>query len=82
VIEYGFPHREHVERTIKAKLAGIRKARVNWKQLAKLAEGLSYADITRACEEAIKDVIIHARETLCTKDVVQPLVERKAIQRK
>jgi SpoVK/Ycf46/Vps4 family AAA+-type ATPase len=82
VIEYGVPHKEHVVRTLKAKLAGIKKVGVDWKQLAKLAEGLSYADIARACEEAIKDTIIHGRDSLTTRDVVQPLVERKAIQRK
>lgn len=82
VIEYGVPQKEHVIRTLKAKLTGIKKIRLNWKQLAKLAVGLSYADITRACEEAMKDAIIKGRESITTRDVVQPLVERKAIQRK
>lgn len=80
VIEYGVPLKRYVIKALKAKLAGIKKSRINWGRLADLAEGLSYADITRACQEAIKDVIINGRQILTTKDVMQPLAERKAIQ--
>jgi SpoVK/Ycf46/Vps4 family AAA+-type ATPase len=79
VIAYGIPHRAYLMKLLQTRLATIPKASVNWKQLAKLAEGLSHADITHACDEAIKDVIIHGRTTLKTKDVLLPLAERKAI---
>ncbi len=79
VIEYGTPQKVYVTKLLQAKLATIKKAQINWKQITKLAVGLSYADITRACEEAIKDVILHGRSTLRTKDVLQPLAERRAI---
>ncbi|MGD9725289.1 MAG: AAA family ATPase [Nitrospiraceae bacterium] len=79
VITYGMPRRTYLIRLLQTRLASIRKASINWKQLAKFAEGLSHADITRACDEAIKDVIIHGRTTLKTKDVLKPLAERKAI---
>lgn len=79
VIEYGMPQKVYVTKLLQAKLATIKKAQINWKQITKLAVGLSYADITRACEEAIKDVILHGRSTLRTKDVLQPLAERRAI---
>lgn len=79
VIEYGMPQKVYVTKLLQAKLATIKKAQINWKQITKLALGLSYADITRACEEAIKDVILHGRSTLRTKDVLQPLAERRAI---
>ncbi len=80
VIEYGMPQKVYVTKLLQAKLASIRKTQINWKQITKLAVGLSYADITRACEEAMKDVILHGRSTLRTKDVLQPLAERRAIQ--
>jgi SpoVK/Ycf46/Vps4 family AAA+-type ATPase len=79
VITYGMPSRTYLIRLLQARLATIRKASVNWKELARIAEGLSHADITRACDEAIKDVIIHGRTALKTKDVFRPLAERKAI---
>lgn len=79
VIEYGMPQKVYVTKLLQAKLATVKKAQINWKQITKLALGLSYADITRACEEAIKDVILHGRSTLRTKDVLQPLAERRAI---
>jgi len=80
VIGYGMPQKVYVTKLLQAKLASIRKTQINWKQITKLAVGLSYADITRACEEAMKDVILHGRSTLRTKDVLQPLAERRAIQ--
>lgn len=79
VIEYGMPQKVYVTKLLQTKLATIRKTQIDWKQITKLAVGLSYADITRACEEAIKDVILHGRSTLRTKDVLQPLAERRAI---
>ncbi len=79
VIAYGIPRQTYLIRLLQARLATIRKAAVSWKQLAKLAEGLSHSDITRACDEAMKDVIIHGRSILKTKDVIRPLAERKAI---
>lgn len=80
VIKYGIPQKVYIARLMQAKLATIKKNRMNWKQIAKVAEGLSYADIARACEEAIKDVILHGRTTLKTQDVLHHLAERKAIQ--
>jgi len=80
VIKYQIPRRTYLIKLLQTRLSTIRKSAINWKQLGKLAEGLSHADITRACDEAIKDVVIHGRTTLKTKDVALPLAERKAIQ--
>ena len=55
---------------------------VDWEKLAEAAEGLSYADITRACEDAMKDVIIHDRDEIRTMDVLKSLSERQMAQGK
>jgi SpoVK/Ycf46/Vps4 family AAA+-type ATPase len=79
VIQYTLPGEEHVAKTLKAKLAVFRTSTMDWDELADVAMGLSYADITRACEEAVKDAIIHDRKTIGTPEVLKNLSERKAI---
>lgn len=79
VIEYELPQKEFIVETLKTKLASVKKARLSWTKLAEAAQGLSYADITRACEEAIKDMIIHDREKVENVDILKPLSERRAI---
>jgi SpoVK/Ycf46/Vps4 family AAA+-type ATPase len=79
VIEYKLPHKTLVTAALKSKLAGFKKLAIRWAELAKAAEGLSYGDITRACEDAIKDAIIHDREALTTADVLKTIRERQAI---
>ena len=82
VVEFELPPRELIEQTITNKLLRFKKKDMDWKRLAEKAEGLSYADITKACEDAIKDAIIHDREKVSTEDILRPLQERQSIRRK
>ncbi|MGE4345617.1 MAG: AAA family ATPase [Geoalkalibacter sp.] len=82
VIEFELPPKELIEQTLINKLGYFKKKDIDWKKLEKQAEGLSYADITRACEDAIKDAIIHDREEVSTEDILKPLQERQAICKK
>lgn len=82
VIEYGLPQHDLIIKLLKSKLVAIKKYRINWEQLADVAVGLSYADISRACEEGIKDTIIHDRDKIVTDDILKPLSERKAVRSK
>jgi SpoVK/Ycf46/Vps4 family AAA+-type ATPase len=80
VIEYGLPDQDSTIAALKARLAVFNKVKLDWPKLADNARGLSYADITRACEDAIKDAIIHDREGISTDDVQRTLSERRPIQ--
>lgn len=80
VVEYELPNQTSIIKALKLKLAAFKKTQINWQHLAKAAQGLSYADITRACEDAIKDVIINDREIITKEDVLKPLSERKIIK--
>lgn len=82
VIEYGLPEHELLINALKAKLAVFNKSKIDWQKLAVSAAGLSYADITRACEDAIKDAIIHDRQKVSTNDVLKSLSERINIHTK
>jgi SpoVK/Ycf46/Vps4 family AAA+-type ATPase len=82
IIEFELPPKELIEQTITNKLLRFKTQYLDWKKLVEKAEGLSYADITKACEDAIKDAIIHDREAVSTEDLLQPLQERQSIRRK
>ena len=77
VVEFDLPSQPLIIKLLKIKLAAFKKSRIMWKQLAKLASGLSYAHITNACEDAIKDAIINDRDIITNKDLSKPLSERK-----
>jgi SpoVK/Ycf46/Vps4 family AAA+-type ATPase len=76
VIEYGLPEHEMLINALKSKLAVFGKSKIDWEKLAVSAAGLSYADITRACEDAIKDAVIHDRQKVATNDILKTLSER------
>ncbi|KAB0664016.1 ATP-binding protein [Oryzomonas japonica] len=82
VVEYGLPEHEQLISALQAKLSIFPKSKIDWIKLADTALGLSYADITRACEEAIKEAIIHDRQKVVTGDILKNLSERKAIRPK
>lgn len=80
VIEYGLPQREQIVALLKARLANFKLRNPRWNDLAATAEGLSYADVARATEEAIKDAIIHDQQNLSSHGLEKTLEERKAMR--
>ncbi len=79
VVEYGLPNRDQAIALLKTKLLSFSPPVVDWEHLADHANGLSYAEITRAVEEAIKDAIIHDRNILSEQELGRALGERRAI---
>jgi len=77
VIEYDLPDETRIIETLKAKLGAFRTQRIHWGKVAAMARGLNFADITRACEDAIKDAIIHERTFVTHAEVVHAIEERK-----
>jgi SpoVK/Ycf46/Vps4 family AAA+-type ATPase len=78
LIELGLPDGELAAKTFRERLAGQKKApRFDIDRLAKAAEGLSFAEITRICEEAIKDMLLHEKKNLTTDEVLRIISERR-----
>jgi SpoVK/Ycf46/Vps4 family AAA+-type ATPase len=77
VIEYDLPDRVRIIETLRAKLGGCRTQKISWTKAASAANGLSFADITRACEDAIKDALIHDRLFVTHAELIHALEERK-----
>lgn len=78
VIEYGLPNHEQIKAVLKNRLVNFAKPIKRWDSLCKVAEGLSYAELSRAADDTIKDAIIHDRASISADDVVKNLEERKA----
>jgi SpoVK/Ycf46/Vps4 family AAA+-type ATPase len=77
VINYELPDRNHIVEVLKLKLGSFKTQKMMWSRLAARAEGLSYADITRAVEDAIKDALIHDRTFVTGADLIHSIVDRK-----
>jgi SpoVK/Ycf46/Vps4 family AAA+-type ATPase len=78
VIEYGLPNQEQIQAVLKNRLANFSKSIRSWDKLCATAEGLSYAELARAADDAIKNAIIQDRTEVAIKDVERHLTERKA----
>lgn len=61
VIEYNLPDKTRIIQALRAKLSNFTAEKIQWADAATAARGLSFADIARACEDAIKDAIVHDR---------------------
>jgi len=77
LIEFGLPDHDHIWETIQARLSGVRTSKLSKSKILKSAAGLSYAEITRACEEATKEMLLHNRSSLTTDSLVTALTERR-----
>jgi SpoVK/Ycf46/Vps4 family AAA+-type ATPase len=82
VIEYGLPNRDQIEAALKSRLANFSKSLNSWNSLAEAADGLSYAELAKAADDAIKDAIINDRASVEARDVERHLGERKAFHQR
>jgi SpoVK/Ycf46/Vps4 family AAA+-type ATPase len=80
VIEYQLPTAGIAERVMRARLALLDCSRVDWPAVVKVAEGLSHAEIVRACEQAAKNAILEHRTDVDTGALTEALAERRAGQ--
>lgn len=76
VLYYDLPAIDNIVELLKSRVARLAEKRFSWRRLAELAKGLSHADITRAAEEAVKDALIHERETVSESEIARMLQER------
>lgn len=77
LIEFGLPQEAQIQQTIKTLLTGVTVESLSWKRLLPAASGLSYSEITRACEETIKQKLIEDRKSVTTEMLLTALTERR-----
>ena len=79
ILHYDLPDKVQTAILLKTRLTGSTAGNIKWERLADFAAGLSYAEITRAANEALKDALIQNRERVQAKDIHAMLEERKHI---
>ena len=79
VLHYELPDKTQIVKLLTVRLADAVTEGVQWQGLVDLAVGLSYAEITRASNEALKDALIHERPNVRETDIRAMLEERKRV---
>ncbi len=82
VLQYALPSQSQIAKLLKMRLAKSAEEGIRWADLASFAKGLSYAEVTRAANEAQKDALIHSRSQVRMVDIQTTLTERWRIAKK
>ena len=82
ILHYDLPDKSQIAKLLKTRLAGNAVKGIQWENLADLAMGLSYAEVTRAANEALKDALVHDRPQVRIADIRTMLTERKSVAEK
>ena len=77
VIEYTLPTSSQIIDAFKSKLASFKTDKIVWSKLGIAAKGLSFADVTRASEDAIKDAIVHGELKVTFANLLIAVKDRK-----
>lgn len=76
ILQYGHPDRNAIEAVLRNRLATF-MGRFKLGPILAVAKGLSHAEITEACNDAIKDAILTDRKTVTQKALITALRDRK-----
>lgn len=82
VVEYGAPEGAAIDRAVRAKLGAFDIAGLSWPRVRVAARGLSYAEIAKSCEDALKETVLADGRTVSTQSLVEAFRERRRSRRK
>ncbi len=78
IIRYPLPESGEIKKVLRKNLSGFSLQKgISLDKVAKHAIGLSYSDIVRACEEAIKEMIIMGNDKVPVQSLIASLEKRK-----
>lgn len=80
VVDYLMPGRNEIVTVMQSRLALLDTSGIRWETAADAADGLSHAEVSRACEQAAKNVILGRGTAVDTQALVDALQERRAAQ--
>jgi len=78
LIEFCLPDEEQTWALIKSRLSAVNTAKLNRARFVQSAHGLSHAEITRACDEAIKAMVLQGNDIVTAPMLLSALAERRA----
>lgn len=79
VLNYELPSQNQVKTLVKNKLShfNLSVSEKEWEQIEKISDGLSHAEITRACDDAAKWMVLEGKESLSFQNIADMLEDRK-----
>jgi SpoVK/Ycf46/Vps4 family AAA+-type ATPase len=78
LLELPHPGKDLIIAAYRANLANVKKERIAYTRLAELSEGLSFAEIRKVCDEAIKEMLLTGASSLGTQRLIDALEERRS----
>jgi len=81
-LQYSLPDTALILRTLQTRFSSLAVDRMSWDNVAAEAEGLSYADIIRACEDAAKEAVLTGSHLVTTSMLIRSISERKGMPRR
>jgi AAA+ superfamily predicted ATPase len=76
VVRYLYPSTEQIRVLIENRLRAFGLSRIQWSKVEAASEGLSHAELSRACDDAAKDCLLDARGKVTTNFLVAALSDR------
>jgi len=76
VLKYELPDERQAARLLQERLANYSQNDIDWGPIGIIAVGLSYAEITRACQDVIKDALIDGKTLISGAQLVAAIKER------
>ncbi len=77
VIRFDVPPKGLIIRLLRERLAAFKTEDLDWNKIAEEAEGLSYGDLARACEDAAKDMVLESRLAIEGESLRKAILARK-----
>jgi SpoVK/Ycf46/Vps4 family AAA+-type ATPase len=76
IIRFEKPGREQIKKLAENRLAMFDTDSLIWDEITTTAEGLNSAEVTRACEDAAKEAVLH-HKTIINTSLVTKAIERR-----
>lgn len=77
IIRFEKPGLAQIKTIVANRLTAFGIRNVDWSEITKTAEGLSAAEVTRACEDAAKEAVLHHDTKISTRLLLKALERRK-----
>jgi len=77
IIRFEKPGKDQIKKLVENRLAMLNPGSLVWDEITTAAEGLSAAEVTRACEDAAKDAILHHKKIINTRLIIKAVERRQ-----
>jgi len=79
VLHYELPDVEQIAALLRTRLARFTQKNISWTRLAKIADGLSYAEVVRIADDVLKEALIDQRKHVTEIEIRHMVEERQSV---